>query len=708
MLSDHMKEYVQQLLDQSLMLMESPETIDEAIEKLKLVLKVEPTNAEANYTLAKVYLTKEKYSDALHHLELIKGEEYTEKDIYSEIKKTRQIIKEKDIESEVITNHTDIRKHKKIISFIPIKKPDIRNLFSQINTGENRIHILSNLILIVACYLLLRSSLHDGYPQSHLDATVAFYIAKIKMIILNRSLYTPSWYFGYELLKFYPPLSTIIPAILALLAGNVQYSYYIICFILYTAFCIGVYYLAASMYTSKLAGFATAFLWVFNHVNFISFQGHYWETCRLIGTAAVPWVLYFLQRTINKGNKKYLIASIFLSSFAFLSNLFSAIDLALLVGPYLLITVTRSKIIHGNNDLDRIYRGWRVIILYTLGLLALTLWWYIPAVIPHGLSAFLTGNVKFTPTLYEIFLQNSPPSYMPAVQLPITFLGLVGILIGMKKRSNEWFILLSWLASSYVMAYVVKVQSSRVVLLFGLILVFGFGYLIKATQEYIKTKDLHENMTPALTISTLAILGLLFLQYLPSYRHFPTVNEDYLTSDEYVTATWLSENTGTDYRAYLMWGRWYRGSQWVNAFYPEVLQVLGGYDQGARVTSDLPFIIDELVKWREEPSELQRIAREHNIKYIVIDKRFMELQVQGYDKFTNPDYFTSIDEINSKLNHASVYEVKGISPIDPTEAATTAYSYWNSWKIIGVLLSIVFLVVFRFAINRVKLVETVH
>ena len=229
MLSDHMKEYVQQLLDQSLMLMESPETIDEAIEKLKLVLKVEPTNAEANYTLAKVYLTKEKYSDALHHLELIKGEEYTEKDIYSEIKKTRQIIKEKDIESEVITNHTDIRKHKKIISFIPIKKPDIRNLFSQINTGENRIHILSNLILIVACYLLLRSSLHDGYPQSHLDATVAFYIAKIKMIILNRSLYTPSWYFGYELLKFYPPLSTIIPAILALLAGNVQYSYLIHC-----------------------------------------------------------------------------------------------------------------------------------------------------------------------------------------------------------------------------------------------------------------------------------------------------------------------------------------------------------------------------------------------------------------------------------------------------------------------------------------------
>ena len=84
-----MKEYVQQLLDQSLMLMESPETIDEAIEKLKLVLKVEPTNAEANYTLAKVYLTKEKYSDALHHLELIQGEDYTEKDVDNEIKKNK-------------------------------------------------------------------------------------------------------------------------------------------------------------------------------------------------------------------------------------------------------------------------------------------------------------------------------------------------------------------------------------------------------------------------------------------------------------------------------------------------------------------------------------------------------------------------------------------------------------------------------------------
>jgi len=701
-----MKEYVQQLLDQSLKSLESPDTVDEAIEKLILILKVEPTNPEANYTLAQTYVTKEKYSDALHHLELIQGEDYIE-DIDSEIKKIKQIMNGKNIEIQVDGNQNDIKKRKKIISFFTIKKPNIIELWSQANTNENRIHILSNLILIVACYLLLRSSLHDGYPQSYLDATVAFYIAKIKMILLNRSLYTPSWYFGYELLKYYPPLSTIMPTILALLTGNFQFSYYIMCFALYTAFCIGVYYLATSMYTSKLAGFATAFLWVFNHVNFISFQGHYWETCRLIGTAAVPWVLYFLQRTINKGNKKYLIASIFLSSFAFLSNLFSAIDLALLVGPYLLITVTRSKIIHGNNDLDRIYRGWRVIILYALGLLTLTLWWYIPAVIPHGLSAFLTGSGKFTPPLYETFLQNFPPSYMPAVQLPITILGLAGILLGLKKRSKEWFILLSWLASSYVMAYVVKVQSSRVVLLFGLILVFGFGYLIKATQEYIKTKDLHENVTHALVISTLAILGLLFFQYLPSYRYYPTVNENYLTSDEYVTATWLSENAGTDYRAYLMWGSWYRGSQWVNAFYPEVLQVLGGYDQGARVTSDLPFIIDELVKWREEPLELQRMAEEHNIKYIVIDKRFMELQVQGYEKFSNPDYFTSMDEINSRLNHASVYEVKGISPIDAADDATTSYSFWTSWKIIGLILSFVFLVVFRFAYNRVKLVETV-
>ena len=102
MLSDRMREYVEQLLEQSLELMKSPETIDEAIEKLKLILKVEPINAKAHYTLAKIYMTKENYVDALQHLEKIQGLDFPEKDVEDEIKKIRQIMREKDTEPKGI------------------------------------------------------------------------------------------------------------------------------------------------------------------------------------------------------------------------------------------------------------------------------------------------------------------------------------------------------------------------------------------------------------------------------------------------------------------------------------------------------------------------------------------------------------------------------------------------------------------------------
>ena len=138
MLSDRMREYIQQLLEQSLELMKSPETIDEAIEKLKLILKVEPTNAKAHYALAKIYMTKENYVDALLHLEKIQGLDFPEKDVEDEIKKIRQIMREKDTELKDISTQIELKNHKVRTLIFFKERPDIKELLNQMNTDDNR------------------------------------------------------------------------------------------------------------------------------------------------------------------------------------------------------------------------------------------------------------------------------------------------------------------------------------------------------------------------------------------------------------------------------------------------------------------------------------------------------------------------------------------------------------------------------------------
>jgi len=551
------------------------------------------------------------------------------------------------------------------------------------------------------CFLLLRGTLQNGYPRGYLDATMAFYIAKIKMLVRNNSLFTDSWYFGYEMLRYYPPLSTFIPLLIYRITGDLLASYYWLCLFFYAAFCVGVYIFTSRLLDSRMAGLFSGSLWALTHVNFISFQGHYWETCRLMGTAAVPWVLFLIHRTLEKGQKRDLLLSIGLASYCLLSNLFSAIDLVLLAAPYILLNLSPS----GPWGEDRIRReivGKAVLVSFLFGVPGLSLWWYVPSVIPHGLGAYFTGSSGFTPPLIDTFFRLFPPGYMPALQLPLTILGLMGIALAIFDRSKVGGLLAVWLAASFVMAYIVRIQSSRVVLIFGLCFALGAGYLIKGTQRRLDLRGGSLFQYAVLTAGVLVLVVLLSLQYLPRYHAMAVVDDTYLSSDEYIVSTWLSENID-GFRAYLMWGSWFRGSQWVNTFYPEVRQVLGGYDQGARVETDAPFIFDSLVKWGEDAAELGSLAKTYHVKYIVVDEKFMESQGVGIEKFKDERVFKPVEDLNSRLRYAVVYEVNDVSPLDEN-ALSVNYHYWDNWRYLGTAASFVMLILFLGFLLRLKLI----
>jgi len=140
-----------------------------------------------------------------------------------------------------------------------------------------------------------------------------------------------------------------------------------------------------------------------------------------------------------------------------------------------------------------------------------------------------------------------------------------------------------------------------------------------------------------------------------------------------------------------MYGDYYRGSQWANTFYPNLMQVLGGYDQGA--LTDEPFVFDNLVKWGTDASQLHDMAVKYHVKYIVVEKTWSKWTDETWSKFLDERYFRPVSEVNDRLSLAMVFEVSDVKPIPPSELQYR-YVYWNTWRLMGLLATLALSVVY--------------
>ena len=657
---------------------------DQAVEEWRRCLELDPEMGEAHYALAWAYYDAGDYETGFRHVEMAYSSGVSLqplKELFNLFVKTGKPVAER------------------------AEEPKEREKTKP--TRDLIIHVVCSIALFILCYFLLKGTLHEGYPHDYLDATVAFYIAKIRILLSNGfRLYTPVWYFGYELLRFYPPLSTIIPYIAVRLTGNLLTTYYTLCLIYYALYVIGTYLFASRFLSSPISGILAAVIWSITHANIISFQGHYWETARLMGTALVPWVLYFVERALAEGRKRYMVASIITASYVLLSSMLSAIDLLILLIPFLLI---RGGLAPHDPEPERYSvpeRMGRLIIWGVEGLLGLTLWWYIPAIFPHGIGVFLSVGKGRPLPLTHVLFQLHPPSWMTGIQLPITLLGLIGALLTIILQDRRGATPTIWFLSTTAIAYIIGLQGWRLILNIGFSLALLSAFTIKTLEEQIEYTKKGMGRWIAFTL-TLLICGLLLYSYLPTYASYAVVDNTYRSTDEYLTATWLADHLNGSYRVYVMYGDNYRGTQWLNTFEPDVKQVLGGFDQGGRAMSLEPFIFDDLIKWGTNSTEAYKKAIEHGVKYIVIDRRWMlRNSPNAYDKFSDKRLFRAVNSINDKLSYAEVYEV--INATSKTEPKVN-YKYWNMERIIGVILSAMFLAFFMNSIlktdNEVKEVK---
>jgi hypothetical protein len=421
-----------------------------------------------------------------------------------------------------------------------------------------------------------------------------------------------------------------------------------------------------------------------------------------MGSATIPLFLLYLDSIIEKGRKKDVLIAVGLVSYTLLTNMYSVIDLVIFVLPF--ITIRGWFFPPENQDLrDRIRkRTVRVLFLGVIGVAALVFWWYLPAMLPYGVSGYLMGSKSVPPSLSSSLFQLNPPDWMPATQLPITILGILGLIVHLLKRDRRGRPLIAWLIITIVSTYFFKIQSVRMLPLVSLSLVYLGAYFMDGFVDVIPriSHDLSElGKRDISTVVAVITFSVLLFSYLSIYSRYSTVDRNYINSDEYKTAMWFQENIENDYRVYVMYGIRYRGAQWLNTFSPDTMQVLGGNDIGPYMVDRTPFVFDDMVKNGDDSLELYNISTRFHVRYIVIDTTFMDTSSGTYEKFLDELYFESVDEINNQLKYARVYEVKNSSRVETIE---TEYNYWDVWRIYGVIGSALFLFIFIYLYKKTE------
>jgi uncharacterized membrane protein len=257
MLSDEMRENIENLYTRSLKLMENPETLDAAIQNFKLILNIEPGNVKVKYALSKALVIKGDNVNALKYLKDINESDVNEAqverilDILTHYPKSSSVSEKKDI---------GIEEH---IGEAPESNPSLPT------TG-----IVILIILIVSYFSL--NFLTEGYligwdSMSHVFKTW-FTIESF----LGRSNFDwcEYWYQGSPIMPMYAPLFYIISALIAIVTrlNALEASKWLV-FISYPLSSLSFYY-----YTRKkscdLASFSGAILyglipWHFTYVTIL-------------------------------------------------------------------------------------------------------------------------------------------------------------------------------------------------------------------------------------------------------------------------------------------------------------------------------------------------------------------------------------------------------------------------------------------------------
>ena len=537
-------------------------------------------------------------------------------------------------------------------------------------------------LLIIAYSFILSGVLitNSGLPSYSKgvfrDATFAFQIAEAKMIDKFGNLYIPSWYGFHDIVRFYPPLGLALMFTIGKIVGSFEYSG-LLCFYISILLLIrGFFSFLSALVENKYLALLGAVLLPLVH-GYFSTIAMYWEYTRILGEALVFFGLAEFYKLLTIGDEKRAVKAGFIGGLVLLTHLIAFVE-------YLVVAASMFAILtfeHWRRKLSSEGFSYylRLVKIFTYSLLATSIWWLIPAVVPFGLKHYFLINppLSFKVNVLAETVKTYPSLYTPALQAPIVFLGLASLAYLVYRRNY----MLASATSILFILYFIYGQGTRILPFIGSMLIAA---TVLAWNTTLKNSG-NKKYPLAIAVAVVAILLIYLPKYAILYSYYLEPDSTYVYSDEYKTALWLWDKVGEKYRVYLMYGEKYRGSQWVNVFKPKLRQVLGGYNEGCLNRTFLEY--DYVIKNTLNSFLAEKLTYDLNVKYIVVDKQWIMKNKNNtvIDFLLEKGFVKSVDEINSILQYSEIYEVVNVEPIGNEKYDNIVF--FTPTRIVAILLS---------------------
>jgi len=220
MASDIMRKNILELYEQCQPLLESPETIPEAIEKLKLIIKVDPDHAPANFSLGYAYYHLENIEEAIKYFQKAKELDYPQEKI--DIIINELISKERSRTKEVEEIVVDEEKSSTIESPEEIPETLVTEplVITFINSKKVKLFFIYIIIATVISYFS-RNFLTEGYLGGWDSMSHVFKTWFTMESFAGRSSFDwcEYWYQGSPIMPMYAPLFYVTSALFAIITG---------------------------------------------------------------------------------------------------------------------------------------------------------------------------------------------------------------------------------------------------------------------------------------------------------------------------------------------------------------------------------------------------------------------------------------------------------------------------------------------------------
>ncbi len=217
--SDFMRNYILELYEQCQPLLENPNTIPEAIEKLKLILRVDSTFAPAYFSLGRAYYRLENIEEATRYFQIAKELDYPQKEIddyideiISKERPSSEEAKEPIVDEELSVS--SIEAPEGIPEGLATKPVVTTILYS----NKVKIFLIYIVIATIVSYFS-RNFLTEGYLGGWDSMSHVFKTWFTMESFAGRSSFDwcEYWYQGSPIMPMYAPLFYVVSALFAII-----------------------------------------------------------------------------------------------------------------------------------------------------------------------------------------------------------------------------------------------------------------------------------------------------------------------------------------------------------------------------------------------------------------------------------------------------------------------------------------------------------